>query len=253
MPEYTDNFYQSRAAGSLSSAEQIAPLVCELVRPRSVIDVGCGTGEWLWVFQQHGAVEIKGIDGPWVDEAKLRIRPEDFICWDLSTPYEHTGERYDLAISLEVAEHLPVKRAADFVGMLTQVAPVVLFSAAVPQQGGTGHLNEQWQSYWVEKFSKFGYLAIDCLRAKIWNSPEVKFWYAQNTLLFVERGILAAMPALKAEYERGSCGPLSIVHPELFLSHAEGSKAMVPGLVGTIKSLPRLLRKSLQHRSGHST
>ena len=71
---------------------------------------------------------------------------------------------------LEVAEHIPPECADIFVESLTWgLAPVIMFSAAVPGQGGTLHLNEQWPAYWASKFAQHGYVLIDCLRPQLWD------------------------------------------------------------------------------------
>src|SRR6185437_3265527 len=96
------------------------------------------------------------------------------------------GRRFDLACSLEVAEHLPRERASDFVGLLTRSAPIVLFSAAIPGQGGNHHINEQWQSYWSELFRSRSFQAFDCIRPIVYGNPAVDWWYRQNTIVYCD-------------------------------------------------------------------
>ena len=105
-------------------------------------------------------------------------------------------ERFDLAISLEVAEHLPQTHAAAFVGELTRLAPAVLFSAAIPGQGGLNHVNEQWPDYWAALFEAQGFQPIDTLRWRIWGDDQITWWYKQNLLLFAADDALAANPRL---------------------------------------------------------
>ena len=149
---YTSAFFQNRARGSRASADRIVSICTELQHPHSVIDIGCGTGEWLAVFAEQGASKVTGYDGDYVDRSLLAIPTESFHGVDLVEWLEREAgeERYDLAISLEVAEHLPKRVGEALVARLTELAPAVLFSAAIPFQGGTGHINEQWQSYWAE-------------------------------------------------------------------------------------------------------
>ena len=212
---YSKSFYEVQRLASIESARVIAPLVMELVRPASVIDFGCGVGTWLSVFEENGLREVRGIDGPWVDRRSLLIRPECFVAADLAQPID-AGKRFDLAISLEVAEHIRAERAATFVESLARAAPVVLFSAAIPSQGGVRHYNEQWPEYWAALFRRCGYACIDCIREKVWNDPRVEYWYAQNTLLFVDERALPAHPGLAGEASRARL-PLSIVHPRGYL------------------------------------
>ena len=177
---YTPNFYAGQADGSERSAAAVAPVVLGLLPPiRSMVDVGCGVGTWAKVFQQCGVVEVVGIDGSYVDKSQLRIPLDAFKPTDLSKPLD-VERTFDLAISLEVAEHLPPERAGSFVSDLTSLAPFVIFSAAVPGQGGANHLNEQWPDYWIALFAEHGYRMFDCIRPRIWNDDRVEYWYRQN-------------------------------------------------------------------------
>jgi len=180
------------------------------------MDVGCGVGTWLSVFKEHGVRNIYGVDGLWVDKGSLLIPEECFQALNLEEPLPLEIE-VDLAISLEVAEHLPVRCAENFIDSLVRLAPVVLFSAAIPFQDGTHHLNEQWPEYWAHFFAERGYAAIDCLRPKIWNNKNIDFWYRQNLLFFIKIAELSNYALLRDESNQ-PCGlPLSIVHPERYL------------------------------------
>jgi SAM-dependent methyltransferase len=214
---YTDNFFRELQDGSYRSAKEIVPLVLELVQPRSVIDIGCGAGTWLSVFKEFGIEAICGVDGDYVDEIFLKIPKEQFLPLDLSKPF-HLGRQFDLVLSLEVAEHLPAESAGIFIDSLTRLGPVILFSAAIPHQGGTQHINEQWPEYWVEFFQYRGYVVIDCIRKRIWQNPNVESWYAQNVLVFVQKGYLDTHLLLKKEFENTAISQLSIVHPRKYLA-----------------------------------
>lgn len=214
---YTRAFYDSLHQGSYQSAQAIVPLVIELIQPKSVLDVGCGSGNWLAVFNKFGVEDYVGVDGDYVNQEALQIPRDRFIGHDLKTPL--TFDRsFDLVMSVEVAEHLPYEFAEPFIRSLTQLSPVVMFSAAIPNQGGVGHINEQWLEYWVELFQQQGYLAIDCLRDKFWNNEQVKPWYAQNLMLFVQETKLPHYPCLFAEPSIASKAPVSRIHPWIYLN-----------------------------------
>ena len=142
MEAYSKRFFEQVHAQVRDSAREIVPLVVDLLNPARVVDVGCGTGTWLATFAEHGAA-ILGLDGEYVDRSLLDIPEDRFVAVDLAQPFQLDG-RYDLALCLEVAEHLPADRAASLVDLLTGLAPTVLFSAAIPLQGGVNHVNEQW-------------------------------------------------------------------------------------------------------------
>jgi SAM-dependent methyltransferase len=211
---YDRPFFEAMREGSERSARTVAPGVAELLRPRSVVDVGCGTGGWLAAFGALGVDDVLGVDGPWVDAAALKIPRERFRVADLRAGFA-TDRRFDLALSLEVAEHLPPEAADGFVDSLVDLAPAVLFSAAVPGQGGVQHLNEQWQDAWAACFARHGYSPVDVVRPVHWDDPAVDWWYLQNALLYVD-GALTGRPELAAAGERAARLPLRLVHPRCF-------------------------------------
>jgi SAM-dependent methyltransferase len=213
---YTVDFYKNHRDGSRRSASQIVPLVLKLVQPKSVIDVGCGVGAWLSVFNECGVEDFYGLDGEYVDRNMLEIPHQRFLAVDLTKPIQ-LNRQFDLVVSLEVAEHLPDSCAEVFVESLTKLGPIILFSAAIPHQGGTRHVNEQWPEYWVKYFQDKRYSVIDCIRRKIWTNDKVDYYYAQNTFLFVRNDYLEKNALLRLEHQRTSPASLSIVHPNKYL------------------------------------
>ena len=249
---YTRNYYEGLRNGSLRSAEVVAPLVLDLLPVRSVVDVGCGVGAWLAAFQKLGVDDIWGVDGEYVDANMLQIPRPRFQAADLSKSFV-LDRSFDLAMSLEVAEHLPSDCAAQFVATLTRLAPVVLFSAAIPFQGGNHHVNEQWPDYWAALFKARDYLTIDCLRKRVWENEAVEWWYAQNTLLFVRADALARHSSLQAELARTDPPQLRLVHPRQFLySEAlhryELTGAQHPGLRSASRTLLTSLKGAVRRR-----
>jgi hypothetical protein len=214
-PKYTSEYYDRFQRRARSSAGLVVPIVLDILEPGSVCDVGCGRGTWLSVFRQHGITDLCGIDGEHVRRDELEIHTDQFVAADLRHGV-NLDRRFELVVCLEVAEHLPAGSAGTLIDGLTGLAPAVLFSAAIPQQGGTGHVNEQWPEYWEAHFRRNDHLAVDCIRPKIWNEQQVAFWYAQNILLFVERTFLESRPQLKREYVCSKTRQLSIVHPRMF-------------------------------------
>jgi hypothetical protein len=179
---YSKIFYAWQRIGSWKSARRILPIVFETLHPKTVVDVGCGVGTWLDVARRLGATTV-GYEGEWVKALPPAYPGLDIRAVDLEQRLQ-PGETYDLAVSMEVAEHLTPGRAASFVADLVALAPNVLFSAAVPGQGGNNHINEQWQSYWADLFAAHGYGPRDIVRPAVWNDRSVAHWYRQNTILY---------------------------------------------------------------------
>ncbi len=213
-PRYGREFYKDNLGDSRRSGEVVLAHVLGLIPGiASAVDVGCGTGVWLSILKERGVGTIQGYDGEWVLGAEaLTIPRECFQPVDLNGSWD-IGRRYDLAISVEVAEHLRPDRSAALVRSLARLSDVVLFSAAIPGQGGTDHINERWPSYWAGLFRDEGYEVVDVLRGRIWEDDRVGVWYRQNLLLFLNGATKADLiAALRRQVEP----PLCVVHPALY-------------------------------------
>lgn len=194
---YSNEFFDELEAGMLRSAQVVVPIVLRLIKVAHVLDVGCGRGAWLQTFREMGVRDVRGIDGEYVDRSKLLIPQECFTQADLSKPFELQG-RYDLALCLEVAEHLPDEMAPALIEKLVEAAPAVLFSAAIPGQGGTNHINERMPAYWRALFLRHGYSLLDPIRPMILTDTEICWWYRQNIVLYVSKEMLTNAPELAA-------------------------------------------------------
>ena len=217
MEKYDINFYENQKDGSYNSAKIIIPLVRQFVKPKTVMDLGCGLGTWLAVWKEYG-VDVIGVDGDYVERDMLYIDEKEFISADLSKEYVNVDKKVDLVESLEVAEHLPEDRAYAFIRNLTDISDVVLFSAAIPYQGGTNHINEQWQSYWAEIFASRGYVPLDCIRTQQAKLAGVQLPYAQNIIIYIKETELYRYPLLQEFYlKHHEYQVLDYVHPQGFL------------------------------------
>ncbi|HJQ79638.1 MAG TPA: class I SAM-dependent methyltransferase [Lacipirellulaceae bacterium] len=217
--EYSPQYYHRLKSGSHNSAKAVVPVVFQLIKPHSVVDVGCGTGAWLAEFERQGVPDILGVDGAHIPVDQLEIDPGSFLAADFTQPLRLRGQ-FDLAVSLEVAEHLKPAQSEQFVETLTNLAPVVLFSAAIPYQGGEHHVNEQWPAFWVERFAAHNYIALDPFRRWLWERSDVDWWYAQNLLLFVRQDHVSKFPRLSGLIESDSSVIQTYIHPRNYLNHA---------------------------------
>ena len=232
---YSRSFYAGQVDGSARSASIVVPLVQSLLPVTSVVDVGCGIAPWAAEFRARGVLDLVGIDGDYVDRSQLRIPEERFLARDLTQPLV-LERAFDLAVCLEVAEHLPESSAAKLVDDLTRLAPAVLFSAAIPGQDGTDHINEQYLPYWMALFEKHEYKAIDPIRPRILGNDSVEWFYQQNMVMFLgpEHHVLASK----------FFKPCTFIHERLY----ERTRNSPPPLGKIVRAFPVSLRNSLRYR-----
>lgn len=189
---YTHKYYEEIIGGSTKSRDEVFRLP-ELQNIKSIIDIGAGVGQW----GKDLSVPYTAVDFQIPGDMLL---VENYIDWDITSniPFPLT-DRYDLALCLEVMEHISEQYAEKTIKLLTQLSDKILFSAAIPGQGGICHVNEQWQTYWANLFSKFGYYPkiLD-----IRDNPNIEIWYRNNMFLYVN-------------YDTGIRIP-DYVHPDLY-------------------------------------
>jgi len=209
---YDDVFYKKQIDGSVRSAMAVLGHLFKYYTPTSMLDIGCGRGAWLASAERLGVETLHGLDGSWVKSDELMSSNIIYSPVDMEESIV-INMKYDLAISVEVAEHLTEKAARKFVEALCAASDVVLFSAAVKCQGGENHVNEQRQSYWVALFAENGYRCIDFIRPLVWNNSEVCPWYRQNTLIYVNQ----TREDLVDIFGKSADEPLiDVIHPEMF-------------------------------------
>lgn len=179
-------YVHEESVHNLSDPMIIVPLIIELFNPKSVVDIGCGIGTFLHIFNEMGVQDLLGLDGVWVNKKELskNISLDYFKEIDLEKGI-HLERKFDLAICLEVLEHVDSKYSDIVIKNITELSDIIIFSAAIPGQVGQNHVNEQWLEYWEEKFSNNGFKFHDVFRPIFWNNEELAVWYKQNMFLVV--------------------------------------------------------------------
>lgn len=213
-------FIYNEEAYNEEAGKIVIPILLKYIRPNSVIDIGCGIGTWLKVFINLGVNEYIGIEGHKIDKSKLVISPKKIFLHDLNIPL-NLNRHFDLVVSLEVAEHLPENSADNYIESLVNHSKAILFSAAIPDQGGQNHLNEQWPEYWQKKFRKFNYHFYDLIRPEIWNNTKVNLWYRQNIFLVTHQSMNFPYPIYDGK---------NSIHPELWIEKNKEYKDEINGI-----------------------
>lgn len=236
---YTSHFYANQAVSSKISARHVLNAFFQnRDLPRTAIDVGCGVGTWASTLSELGVATVCGADGDHVPRCQLLFDEAHFYPIDL----EHENltvrisEKFDFLCCLEVAEHLSAARAASFIEELTLLSGDILFSAAIPQQGGTLHINEQWQSYWVALFRGFGFHPDFSLRLALWDNTAISPWYRQNIIHFSNRN------------EHECHMTVDVVHPDMWMMRLNSVKDRYENDI-SYKAVASLRQRGVLHTS----
>lgn len=207
---YNSQYYKKHLSGSYLSAKEILKYLINNLPISSIIDFGCGAGTWCLAAKELGIKIITGIDLHSYDSSYMLLPQNSYLKYDLRHAL-NLNQKYDLVISVEVAEHIDNSYSNIFIENLCRHGDLILFSAAMPFQGGTEHINEQPCSYWMNIFKIHNYLPLDCIRPHFWNTPEVEIWYKNNCILYIKKEIyhrIIEMIALDSF-------PIDIVHPDM--------------------------------------
>lgn len=236
------NYHHQHETEDYDSPGVLVPMIMAMLPIASVVDVGCGLGTWLKVFKGQGVKRVLGIESTSTVAEYLTATDIEIVNHDLTQPLS-LEDRFDLALCLEVAEHLEEAAADTLVATLTGLSDHILFSAAIPNQGGQNHVNEQWPDYWQKKFQQAGYLMLDPFRAAIWENDKISWCYRQNVLLLVRKpeGKMLQTPVYENKY----------VHPELLSRKIESIRHIYRGHIGPRRAF-RIFLKSLIWRLGFS-
>ncbi|MDR2233235.1 MAG: class I SAM-dependent methyltransferase [Tannerella sp.] len=243
---YNQQFYQTnRNDAKLRSVDLVlAELMKIIPECHSAVDFGCATGTWLKGLEQYGISDVRGYDGKWVDQSKLLISKESFVEADFDKPMV-IDRKFDLAISIEVAEHLQESSADAFIENITNSADFVLFSAAIPFQGGANHVNEQWPEYWYRKFRRLGFVCVDYIRKALWDNYEVVDFYRQNVLLYVKKERTGEINCLQSDvYDTDGKCPMAVIPPDTYLKLIKYKR-----LLSFLQAPKNLLKKTMGEKN----
>jgi SAM-dependent methyltransferase len=221
---YDPHYHDEKREPARRAAERILPIVLSLVDVESMLDVGCGPGSWLAVAQRLGVPRVTGVEGEWarawVDDGGTPSHTYDLVFANLEDELILPNS-YDLAICIEVVEHLSPARGESFVADLCRCAPHVLLGAAIPGQQGPNHLNTRWVSYWGSCFAAHGFRPLDVVRGQVWNDSALLLPVRQNPVLFVRDDWFERTRSRARTLPSPSIAALDLVHPDLYAEYVQ--------------------------------
>ncbi len=236
---YGPRYHDEKTAPARRAADRILPIVFSALNVASMVDVGCGPGSWLVAARDLGVQTVMGVEGDW---AKHWYRGDRAIPDDVQIVYSNLEDAlrlprtFDLAICIEVIEHLSPARGPSFIADLCRCAPHVLLGAAIPGQKGPNHLNTRWPSYWSECFAEHGYRPLDFVRARVWGDEDLLIPVRQNPILFVREDVYEAVAQRVVALPAPPSAALDQVHPVLFAIQSRDLRnAEYPGLRDRIR------------------
>ena len=263
MTIYNNNFYINQVKEAHTSASIYCDILSKYLIPSSVVDVGCGRGPWLKAFNdlsiKHDKLQsLTGIDGPWNSKDDLILDDVDYIGCDLNKLGElNLNKRYDVAISVETAEHIEKASTSSFIKKICTLSDVVIFSAAFTKQGGIYHINERLHSEWADFFILNDFSVYDIFRPLVWGNKKVKYWYQQNVFLYVKNNSEFSNTLAKQKiFPVENLLFMDVVHPLLFserLSYLGVSKytmqvKLPPSLIVALSNLKSSIQQFFHGR-----
>ena len=245
---YDTLFYQYQREGSKRSAHALLLHVVGPLKIASVLDVGCGAGAWLAAHRSLGLSDHVGVDGEYVDRSMLLVASNRFLPRDVSAPFE-LGRQFDLVQCLEVGEHVPTSASATLVDNIVRHGRHALFSAAVPGQGGEGHINEQQYEFWRDLFAERGYRLFDFIRPDIQADTNIEPWYRYNVLFFCRDDAIAALPAKIVATRVSDHAPIKDYSPAGYRLRKAVMRSLPPRAVSALAVFKhKLVVRSLSRR-----
>lgn len=138
----------------IRSAEMITDILYDSFKPKKLADLGCGCGVYSHLLAKKG-VSVLALDGAQVP--KEHAFSINIHAQDLTVPFENTWGNFDIALCLEVAEHIPEHLTDIFLENILKFSDTLILSAAPKGQDGHHHVNEQPKRYWVKKLAEKGF------------------------------------------------------------------------------------------------
>jgi glycosyltransferase involved in cell wall biosynthesis len=160
-------------------ADRLATWIKENINPKKVVDIGCGPGTYVYSLRDNN-VNAYGYD---IDD---RVDGKDYL---KKLSLFEVNDKSDVVICLEVAEHIETELSDSIVDSIIRNVNddgMIIWTAAIPGQGGVGHINCQTKEYWEEKFISRGFYrdcTIENNLLEYIRSGSHMGWFLQNLMV----------------------------------------------------------------------
>lgn len=181
---YTEEYFKQIIEEEEGQADRLASYLISTYQPKSVVDFGCANGLYLEPFYNTGNIHVLGLD--YSAEAVKMAKIPNIVLTDLRQPY-NTVSKFDLALCIEVLEHIEEEYADIVVENIINSSDIVIISPATIGQGGVGHVNLQYKKYWKEKFEKEGFQYMEKETKKLVDFMKSGYhmgWLVNNVMIF---------------------------------------------------------------------
>lgn len=157
MNLYNTNFHKNIENDELPQAIRVAEYINTYIKPKNFIDFGCSTGLYLHQIKLL-MPEIDSIGYEFSQDAKNNSMCDNIILTDLTQILDVDKKDNTLGLCLEVLEHIDDKYWKEVLINITKLSDKIIFSAARPGQGGTGHINCRPKIDWIRRFHQLGWV-----------------------------------------------------------------------------------------------
>jgi hypothetical protein len=184
---YGADFHSAIAHEEEPQAQRLAQYIATHLKPVRFIDFGCSTGLYVKAMKDWApSCKSKGLD---FSEAAIAAAVcPDIIKADLTQNLYMPYEEDTLGLCLEVLEHIDDAYWRIVLVNLLSNCHRVIFSAARPGQGGTGHINCRPKLDWIQRFHSLGWVVDMDATAHLVGEMKKGYhmgWLTQNVMVLV--------------------------------------------------------------------